>query len=113
MDFELTADQRLFRSTTREFLEKEMPLTRVRELAERGVGFERDWWRRGSELGWNSVTVAPEAGGDDNYGVGLVYTCHSGEENGRLASPGALRWVYVCVASVLLAADPDLLSLRI
>ena len=40
MDFDLTADQKLFRSTTREFLEKEMPLTRVRELAEGGVGFE-------------------------------------------------------------------------
>ena len=39
MDFELTADQRLFRSTTRDFLEEEMLLTRVRELAERGVGY--------------------------------------------------------------------------
>ena len=50
MDFDLTADQKLFRATTREFLEKEMPLTRVRELGESGVGFEPDWWRRGSSI---------------------------------------------------------------
>ena len=93
MDFELTADQRLFRSTTREFLEKEMPLTRVRELAERGVGFERDWWRRGSELGWNSMTVAPEAGGDSISGEGLADTCIVAEEMGRLISPGPLLGV--------------------
>ena len=64
MDFDLTADQKLFRATTREFLEKEMPLTRVRELASSGIGFESDWWKRGSELGWNAMTVDPAAGGD-------------------------------------------------
>ena len=60
MDFDLTADQKLFRATTREFLEKEMPLTRVRELADSGIGFEPDWWKRGSELGWNSMIVDPQ-----------------------------------------------------
>jgi alkylation response protein AidB-like acyl-CoA dehydrogenase len=107
MDFELTADQRLFRSTTREFLEKEMPLTRVRELAERGVGFERDWWRRGSELGWNSMTVAPEAGGDSISGEGLVDTCIVAEEMGRLVSPGPLLGVNVVAAALSEAANAD------
>ena len=107
MDFELTADQRLFRSTTREFLEKEMPLTRVRELAEGGVGFEPDWWRRGSELGWNSMTVAPEAGGDSISGEGLVDTCIVAEEMGRLVSPGPLLGVNVVAAALSEAANAD------
>ena len=107
MDFDLTADQRLFRSTTREFLEKEMPLTRVRELAEAGVGFESDWWRRGSELGWNSMTVAPEAGGDSISGEGLVDTCIVAEEMGRLISPGPLLGVNVVAAALSEAANAD------
>jgi len=104
MDFDLTADQKLFRSTTREFLEKEMPLTRVRELAEGGVGFEPDWWRRGSELGWNSMTVAPDAGGDSISGEGLVDTCIVAEEMGRLVSPGPLLGVNVAAAALSEAA---------
>jgi alkylation response protein AidB-like acyl-CoA dehydrogenase len=107
MDFDLTADQRLFRSTTREFLEKEMPLTRVRELAEAGVGFEPDWWRRGSELGWNSMTVAPEAGGDSISGEGLADTCIVAEEMGRLISPGPLLGVNVVAAALSEAANAD------
>jgi len=107
MDFDLTADQRLFRSTTRDFLEKEMPLTRVRELAEGGVGFEPDWWRRGSELGWNSMTVAPEAGGDSISGEGLVDTCIVAEEMGRLVSPGPLLGVNVVAAALSEAANAD------
>jgi len=107
MDFDLTADQRLFRSTTRDFLEKEMPLTRVRELAEGGVGFELDWWRRGSELGWNSMTVAPEAGGDSISGEGLADTCIVAEEMGRLISPGPLLGVNVVAAALSEAANAD------
>ena len=105
MDFDLTADQKLFRATTREFLEKEMPLTRVRELASRGVGFEAGWWRQGSELGWSSMTVAPEAGGDSISGEGLTDTCIVAEEMGRLVSPGPLNAVNVVAAALSEAAS--------
>jgi alkylation response protein AidB-like acyl-CoA dehydrogenase len=88
MDFDLSADQKLFRATTREFLEKEMPLTRVRELAGSGIGFEPGWWRRGSELGWNSMIVDPA---DSICGEGLVDACIVAEEMGRLGTPGEHR----------------------
>jgi alkylation response protein AidB-like acyl-CoA dehydrogenase len=105
MDFDLTADQKLFRATTREFLEKEMPVTRVRELAEAGVGFEADWWRQGAELGWTSMTVAPGAGGDSISGEGLADTCIVAEEMGRLVSPGPLTGVNVVAAALSEAAS--------
>jgi alkylation response protein AidB-like acyl-CoA dehydrogenase len=105
MDFDLTADQKLFRATTREFLEKEMPLTRVRELGASGVGFEPDWWRRGSELGWNAMTVGPAAGGDSISGEGLVDTCIVAEEMGRLTSPGPLLGVNLVAAALGEAAN--------
>jgi alkylation response protein AidB-like acyl-CoA dehydrogenase len=105
MDFDLTADQKLFRATTREFLEKEMPLTRVRELGESGVGFEPDWWRRGSELGWNSLIADTSAGGDSISGEGLVDACIVAEEMGRLVSPGPLTGTNVVLAALSEAAN--------
>jgi alkylation response protein AidB-like acyl-CoA dehydrogenase len=105
MDFDLTADQKLFRATTREFLEKEMPLTRVRDLAGSGIGFERDWWKRGSELGWNSMVVDPAAGGDSISGEGVVDACIVAEEMGRLVSPGPLIGANVVAAALSEAAN--------
>jgi alkylation response protein AidB-like acyl-CoA dehydrogenase len=107
MDFDLTADQKLFRSTTREFLEKEMPLTRVRELGETDVGFEPDWWRRGSELGWNSLVADAAAGGDSISGEGLVDACIVAEEMGRLVSPGPLTPTNVVLTALSEAASAD------
>jgi alkylation response protein AidB-like acyl-CoA dehydrogenase len=105
MDFDLTADQKLYRTTTRDFLEKQMPLSRVRELAESGVGFERDWWRQGSELGWNSMITG--SFGDSISGEGLVDTCIVAEEMGRLTAPGPLLAVNLVAAALSEAANAD------
>jgi alkylation response protein AidB-like acyl-CoA dehydrogenase len=105
MDFDLTADQKLYRTTTREFLEKQMPLSRVRELSERGAGFERDWWQQGSELGWNSMLTG--SFGDSISGEGLVDTCIVAEEMGRLISPGPLLGVNLVAAALSEAANAD------
>ncbi|MGH3250158.1 MAG: acyl-CoA dehydrogenase family protein [Trebonia sp.] len=100
MEYNLTSDQVLYRDTTREFLTKEAPLTKVRELAAEHRGFEPAWWRRGAELGWTSMLVAPDLGGESISGNGLVDLAIVAEEMGRLVSPGPLVPVNVVVMAL-------------
>jgi alkylation response protein AidB-like acyl-CoA dehydrogenase len=91
VELELTNDQQLFRETTRKFLETSTPLTVVREIAaENPDGFDRDWWRRGAELGWTSMLVPEDLGGGSVSGEGVMDLQLIAEEMGRLVSPGPL-----------------------
>jgi alkylation response protein AidB-like acyl-CoA dehydrogenase len=100
MEYNLTSDQLLFRDTTRDFLTKEAPLTKVRELAATSRGFDPAWWRRGAELGWTSMLVAPGLGGESISGNGLADLAIVAEEMGRLVSPGPLVPVNVVVLAL-------------
>jgi alkylation response protein AidB-like acyl-CoA dehydrogenase len=97
LEYNLTSDQLLYRDTTREFLAKEAPLAKVRELAAGSRGFDPAWWRRGAELGWTSMLAAASLGGDSISGNGLLDAALVAEEMGRLVSPGPLVPVNVVV----------------
>ncbi len=89
MELELTDDQELLRETTRRFLETSCPVATVRELADKeAAGYERDWWRRGAELGWTSMLVPAADGGGNVSGHGLLDLVLVVEEMGRQVSPG-------------------------
>jgi alkylation response protein AidB-like acyl-CoA dehydrogenase len=105
VEYNLTPEQALFRDTTRGFLEKEAPLTRVRELAAAPVGFDPAWWRRGAELGWASMLVAPAMGGDSISGNGIADMAIVAEEMGKLVSPGPLVPVNVVALALSEAAN--------
>ena len=105
MEYDLTPDQALFRDTTRDFLDKETPLTKVRELADGPVGFDPGWWRRGAELGWTSILVAPAIGGESISGNGLADLAIVAEEMGRLVSPGPLVPVNVVAMALSHASN--------
>jgi len=103
MDLQRSEDQELFRETTRKFLEAEVPLTRVRELADDPAGFDRGWWKRGAELGWTSMLVPEAYGGvslSGEDGEGLLDLVLVAEEMGRLVSPGPLLPTNVVAAAV-------------
>jgi len=100
MDLDLTDDQEFFRDTTRKFLEAEIPVTRVRALANDPAGFERDWWKRGAEMGWTSMLVPEEHGGGSLAGEGLLDLVIVAEEMGRLITPGPLLATNVVAAAV-------------
>jgi alkylation response protein AidB-like acyl-CoA dehydrogenase len=100
VDLELTSDQELFRDTTRQFLQAEAPLTRVRKWADTPAGFDRVWWTRGAELGWTSLLVSEERGGGSISGGGLCDVTLVAEEMGALVSPGPLSPVNVIAETI-------------
>ena len=95
MELEVEGDQELFVETTRRFLEAESPITTVRALFDDPVGFGRDYWRQGAELGWTTMLVPDDLGGGSISGAGLLDLVLVAEEMGRLVAPGPLLPVNV------------------
>ena len=89
MNFEVTEDQHLLWETTRKFLETTMPTEAVRRLADdEPRGYEAEWWKKGSELGWVSMLVPEDLGGGSVSGHGLLDLVLVAEEMGRSVAPG-------------------------
>ena len=95
----------LFASTAQAFLEKEAPLSRVRELHAAGTSFERDWWRRAAELGWASMLVPEELGGGSVSGDGVSDLMMIAELAGRSVAPGPMHPVNIVLAGLVDADD--------
>jgi alkylation response protein AidB-like acyl-CoA dehydrogenase len=107
MDLELTADEELFRDTTRQFLTAQAPLTSVRAWADTPSGFDPDWWKRGADLGWTSLLVSEDHGGGSISGDGLSDLALVAEEMGALVSPGPLGPVNVVAQTVSIDGSPE------
>lgn len=97
----------LFVSTTQSFLDKEVPLSRVRELHQAGASFDRGWWQRAAELGWVSLLVPEELGGGSVSGNGVEDLALVAEQTGRTVAPGPLHPVSTVLAGLADAQDGD------
>ncbi|XVQ14539.1 acyl-CoA dehydrogenase family protein [Spirillospora sp. CA-255316] len=105
MILDFTPDQRLFHSTTRDFLERTAPVATVRELADSGGGFDRDWWRQGAELGWTALLVPEDLGGGSVSGAPVTELAVVAEEMGRACAPGPLTTTSAVLAGLVRAGD--------
>lgn len=100
MRFELSDDQALLRSTTRDFLTQEWPLERTRLVMERDPrGYDPTAWRALADMGYLGLCVPPAAGGQGLGPVELAIVC---EEMGRACAPGP--YLDVTLATALLGA---------
>src|SRR5271157_4844641 len=95
----------LFASTTQAFLQKEVPLSRVRELHAAGVSFDQTWWQRAAELGWTALLVPEELGGGSVSGSGLADLAMVAEQLGKTVAPGPLYPVSTVLAGLVGCAD--------
>jgi alkylation response protein AidB-like acyl-CoA dehydrogenase len=96
----LSSDQELFRETTVKLLDELVPVAELRRRRDDPVGFDRDYWRRGAELGWTSLLVDEEHGGGTLGDHGLVDLALVAYEFGRHASPGPLAVTNVVAATL-------------
>jgi alkylation response protein AidB-like acyl-CoA dehydrogenase len=106
MLLELTPDQEFLRETTAKFLGNEAPVSEIRRLRDNPDGFDREYWRRGADLGWTSLLVSEDHGGGSVSGQGLVDLTLIAHEFGRHAAPGPLTPTNI-VAAALSAVGTD------
>ena len=96
----LSSDQELFSETTVKLLDELVPVGELRRLRDDPMGFDRDYWRRGAELGWTSLLVGEDHGGGSIGDHGLVDLALVAYEFGRHAAPGPLVVTNVVAATL-------------
>ena len=104
MDLTLNEIQTMLQSSAREFMEDQLPKTRVLEIDDSESGFDSDLWESMSELGWPSLAIPEEYGG---LGQGWVDLGVVSEVMGSYACPSPLLSSAVLSAQAILAAGSE------
>jgi alkylation response protein AidB-like acyl-CoA dehydrogenase len=86
MDFSFTKDQDLIRKSVREFLGKECPKEKVRELKTAPKGYDPKAWKKMVKLGFMGLVVPEEYGGTEGEFIDLMIFM---EEMGRNIFPSS------------------------
>lgn len=90
MELEITSEQEFFFETTEKYLSARVPVAELRALRDDPVGFARDYWVQGAELGWTSLLVSEENGGGTISERPLGDLALLAFAFGRHAAPGPL-----------------------
>ena len=72
MDFGLSEEQEMLRTSARDFLRKECPKQLVRQLDESVEGYSPELWRKMAELGWMGLPFPEKYGGGGGSFLDLV-----------------------------------------
>ena len=103
MFFDFSKEQYMARDSARDFLARQMPTSRLRQLLATDTGFDRSVWRGLGDLGWTAVLV-PEAHG--GLGLGFLDLALLLEESGRALLPGPLVETAVMFPVAMRAGTP-------
>ncbi len=99
MDFGFTEGQEMLRTMARDFLTKECPKSKVRELEKDEKGYDPQMWRSMAELGWMGLVFSEEYGGINANFIDLVVLM---EEMGRNILPGPFfSTIALCALPIL------------
>jgi alkylation response protein AidB-like acyl-CoA dehydrogenase len=104
MDLGLTEVQQMLKSSAREFLSQECPLTLVRDLEESGRGCTDDLWRQIAGLGWTGLVFPEQFGGTGGDFIDLAVLL---EEIGRSLLPAPFCSTVVLGGLTVLDAGTD------
>ena len=107
MDFGFSEEQEMLRSSARDFLAKEAPMTLVRAMMEDEVGFTGELWKKMAALGWMGLVLPEQYGGAGLDFVDLVVVL---EEMGRTVLPGPFFSTVALGGVGILAGGSDALK---
>jgi len=85
MDFNFSEEQEMLRTLARDFLSRECPKTKVRELEKDEKGYDPQMWHNMAKLGWMGLVFPEEYEGINASFMDLVILM---EEMGRNILPG-------------------------
>jgi alkylation response protein AidB-like acyl-CoA dehydrogenase len=105
MDFGFSEEQELLRKSATDFLNKECPMTYVRQMMEDERGYSEELWNKMAELGWMGLIYPEEFGGSGLSLIDLVVVL---EETGKVVLPGPFfSTVALGGLAILEAGDPE------
>ena len=84
MNFDFSEEQKLLRTTARDYLEDRAPLGLARSVLESDATMSRELWEGAAEMGWLGAAI-PEAWGGAGFGHGELVLI--AEELGRALAP--------------------------
>ncbi len=84
MDFDITEEQNLLKSSARDFLSKECTAEHVRAMLDDELGYSRELWGKMAELGWMGITLPADYDGVEGSFLDLILLQ---EEMGRFLLP--------------------------
>ena len=105
MDFSFTEEQDMLRMSARDFLAKECPKSKVREMDKDERGYDPQTWHHMAELGWMGLVFPEEYGG---MGAGFMDLVILMEEMGRNILPSPFfSTVALCALPLLEYGSSD------
>jgi len=104
MDFNLTEEQEMLKTSARDFLEARCPKSYVREMENDDRGYSPDLWRKMAGLGWMGLALPESAGGSGMSFLDLAVLL---EEMGRACLPGPFFAAVVLAGLTILDAGSE------
>jgi alkylation response protein AidB-like acyl-CoA dehydrogenase len=100
IEYGLNEQQEMLKTMARDFLAKECPMTRVRELMKDETGFSPELWKKMAGLGWLGLVFPEEYGGTGMNFRDLTILL---EEMGRIVLPSPFLSTLLLVGMPILA----------
>ena len=85
MKLELTKEQKRLKSSARDYLKKECPVSLMREMKDDRHGFPQKTWKQLADLGWLGIVIPEAYGGTGGSFVDLAIIL---EAMGEVCCPG-------------------------
>lgn len=105
MNLDFTSEQNMLRKSVAEFLAKECPFEKVKEIEESEEGYDKKHWKKMAELGWMEVFYPEAYGGCGDPFMDVMIIM---EEMGKIAFPSPFfSTVIQCGLTILEGGSED------